>query len=150
MGSGLNWDTMEGLTEGECEDREGFGLAEGDSEGERSYPSGESEAGARGGGGEEGQVGVMREGGGRESPFLWKKLSMLLLRMTDLKDRDRFSRCSLDSCWLGTFVDCALWRSLFCEGSLSFSLISVMFGYKKKRYQGDIAKGKKSMHQQRN
>lgn len=33
--------------------------------------------------------------GRRDSPLLrWKKLSMLLLRMTDLKDRERFSRCS--------------------------------------------------------
>lgn len=37
----------------------------------------------------------MRAGGGRDSPLArWKKLSTLLLRMTDLKDSERFSRCN--------------------------------------------------------
>lgn len=38
---------------------------------------------------------MMRAEGRRESPLLrWKKLSILLLRMTDLKDRERFNRCN--------------------------------------------------------
>lgn len=84
----------EGLMEGESEDsdNEGLGLIEGEREGERSYARGDSENGGgdRGGGGV-----VIKVEGGRGSPLLrWKKLSMLLLRMTDLKDRERFRRCS--------------------------------------------------------
>lgn len=40
---------------------------------------------------------------------------------------------TLDSGWLGT-VACALWRSRFCVGSFSFSLISVMSGQKKNSF----------------
>lgn len=82
----------EGLIEGECDDNEGLGLIEGEREGERSYARGDSVK--EGGDGRGGGV-VIRADGGRTSPLLrWKKLSTLLLRMTDLKDRERFSRCS--------------------------------------------------------
>lgn len=48
------------------------------------------------GGGDAGGADVaVRHKGGCDSPLLrWKKLSTLLLRMTDLKERERFSRCS--------------------------------------------------------
>lgn len=68
------------------------GLAEGEWDGERLEARGEEEEG--GGDVEHGGV-AMRAGSGRDSPLpRWKKLSMLLLRMTDLKDRERFNLCS--------------------------------------------------------
>ncbi len=82
----------EGLIEGECDDNEGLGLLVGEWEGECSLARGDSE---KGGGDDAGGGAVMRAEGVRDSPLLrWKKLSTLLLRMTDLKDRERFNRCN--------------------------------------------------------
>lgn len=83
----------EGLREGEWDESEGLGLSEGEREGERSQVRGVSPKG----GGEEVSGGSwMIPEGRRTSPLLgrWKKLSTLLLRITDLKDKERFSRCS--------------------------------------------------------
>ena len=71
----------EGLTEGEWDESEGLGLMDGEMDGERSAAGADSC----------GEGSVMRAEGRRASPFRWKKLSTLLLRITDLKERERFS-----------------------------------------------------------
>lgn len=78
--------------DGECDDNERLELIEGVMEGERSWLKGHSE---KGGGDGSGGGAVMRAEAGGVSPLLrWKKLSTLLLRMTDLRDKERFSLCN--------------------------------------------------------
>lgn len=78
----------ERLRDGEWEEMDGLGLREGEMDGERSPTRGDpGSKGGEGGGGS-----VMKSGGNRASlQDLWKKFSMLLLRIMVLKDRERFS-----------------------------------------------------------
>lgn len=96
--TGLAGREGERLRQGECEATEGLGLREGDTEGERISPT-RGEPGARGG---EGGGGSLRKSWGRRASLLdlWKKLSTLLLRITVLKESERFRRCNCkDRTW---------------------------------------------------
>lgn len=76
------------LREGEWDEMEGLGLTDGEMDGERLFTRGEpGRSGGEGGGGS-----VVNSRGMRASlKDLWKKFSTLLLRMSVLKDRERFS-----------------------------------------------------------
>lgn len=79
------------LREGEWDEMEGLGLTEGEMEGERLFTRGEAgRSGGEGGGGS-----ALKSRGARASlKDLWKKFSTLLLRISVLKDSERFSFCS--------------------------------------------------------
>lgn len=76
----------DGLDEGDREERDGFGLMDGDlSRVKEQSQKADSVM-------EDGASVVMILSGGRVSNFdCWKKFSTLLLRITDLNERERFS-----------------------------------------------------------